>query len=89
MIARANFATLSKDRYRVPVDNMTAGYTDGNVQIINWVRFSFIELGLCGRQGNLRRSTSLSYIDKEQFEAALKQNQDSDDKAITELSKDL
>lgn len=89
MIARANLATLSKERYTVPVDNMAAGYTDGKVQIINRVRFAYLTVGLCGRQGNLRGSTSLSYMDKAEFEAAAKMNQNSRDQAVTNLGKDL
>lgn len=89
MIARANLATLSKERYTVPVNSMAAGYTDGKVQIINRVRFSYLTVGLCGRQGNLRGSTSLSYMDKSEFEAAAKSNQDSRDQAVTNLGRDL
>lgn len=89
MIARANLASLSKERYNVPVDSMAAGYTDGKVQIINRVRFAFLTVGLCGRQGNLRGSTTLSYMDKSDFEAAAKQNQSNRDQAVTNLGKDL
>ncbi|GLI97053.1 hypothetical protein [Sphingobium sp. BS19] len=89
MIARANLATLSKERYAVPVDSMAAGYSDGKVQIINRVRFAYLTVGLCGRQGNLRGSTSLSYMDKAEFEAAAKLNQNSRDQAVTNLGKDL
>lgn len=89
MIARANLATLSKEPYTVPVDSMAAGYTDGKVQIINRVRFAYLTVGLCRRQGNLRGSTSLSYMDKAEFEAAAKMNQNSRDQAVTNLSKDL
>lgn len=89
MIARANLATLSKERYTVPVDSMAAGYSDGKVQIINRVRFAYLTVGLCGRQGNLRGSTSLSYMDKAEFEAAAKLNLDSRDQTVTNLGKDL
>lgn len=89
MIARANLATLSKERYTVPVDSMAAGYTDGKVQIINRIRFAYLTVGLCGRQGNLRGATSLSYMDKAEFEAAAKLNQSSRDQAVTNLGKDL
>lgn len=89
MIARANLATLSKERYTVPVDSMASGYTDGKVQIINRVRFAYLTVGLCGRQGNLRGSTSLSYMDKAEFETATKMNQNSRDQAMTNLGKDL
>lgn len=91
MIARANLATLSKERYNVPVGSMTSGYTDGKVQIINRVRFSYINLttDFCARQGHLRGHTSLSYMDKSAFETALQQNQDRRDRAVTDLGKDL
>lgn len=89
MIARANLATLSKERYAVPVNSMAAGYTDGKVQIINRVRFSYLTVGLCGRQGNLRGSTSLSYMDKLEFEAVAKSNQDDHNQAVNNLGRDL
>lgn len=92
MIARANLATLSKERYRLPVDSMAAGYTDDSVQIVNLVKFS--NLGgsiydLCKRQGGLHGTTSLSYIDKAEYDAAAKRAQDIRKEAVDELSKDL
>jgi hypothetical protein len=92
MIARANLAVLSKDRYRLPVNSMAAGYTDDSVQIVNLVTFG--NLGgmmydLCKRQGGLRGTTSLSYIDKAEYDAAAKRAQDIREEAVDELSKDL
>lgn len=91
MIARANIATLSKQHYEVPVDSMVAGYTDGKVQIINRVRFSYKNLmaDLCTRQGHLRGATSLSYMDKSEFDADAKQSQDARDKSVSDLGREL
>ena len=89
MILRANLAALKKERYRVPIDSMAEGFTDGKVQIINRVRFVYLSVGLCGRQGNLRGYSSIAYMDKADFEADLKSKQDSRDRVIDSLSSDL
>lgn len=99
-VARMRLDRLTTEYYRVPVERILEGFTDGKVQVLNTVRlnaafndtskYSFnVSYNMCKDDAGIYAYPSLVYMTKADFDTQMKNGGDQRKQTIDGLVKDL